>query len=216
MPNPMMSMGTKHDRGSAPTSRLAISTRMPTTSPSNPKRTTRRGEASGRRRGIPVAATSSASDSGRRRTPVSMGDSPSHHREEQRHDEEHPSLDQELNRQGDEAPTSCRMRSRAGAIRGSLPVRSRRLCQRRTTQKQEEAGDDEPKNVSERAEQRGGAALFEAYESIPDGEMNYEPRQDEQREPGRERAAPIRSRRGVLLRPVSRRPGEPRTGWRSR
>jgi hypothetical protein len=36
----------------------------------------RRGLASGRKRGIPIAAMSSVTDSGRRRTPVSIADRP--------------------------------------------------------------------------------------------------------------------------------------------
>jgi hypothetical protein len=49
---------------------------MPTSMASRPRRTTRRGETSGRNRGMPAAATSRVSDNGRILIPVSMADRP--------------------------------------------------------------------------------------------------------------------------------------------
>ena len=108
MPNPMMSMGTNTIEESAPTSRLPISTTMPATRASRPTRTTRRGLACGRNLGTPAAATSSASESGTSRMPVSMGERPSTTERNSGTMKNTPAWIRNRNRKVMSPPVSCR------------------------------------------------------------------------------------------------------------
>ena len=108
MPSPMMTIGTNTIEESAPTSRLPISTTSPATSASRPTRTTRRGLACGRNLGTPTAATSSASESGTSRMPVSMGESPSTTERNSGTVKNTPAWIRNRNRKVMSPPVSCR------------------------------------------------------------------------------------------------------------
>jgi hypothetical protein len=77
MPRPASNSGTVTIRASAVGSMAARSTTTPPSTASNPRRTTRRGDACGKHRGIPTAAASRVIDNGRIRTPVSRAVRPS-------------------------------------------------------------------------------------------------------------------------------------------
>ena len=76
MPSPARSIGQVTMFAPAPVSRPAIITTIPANSSRKPIRTTRRGDARGKSRGTPTAASSSVADSGSSRTPVAMADRP--------------------------------------------------------------------------------------------------------------------------------------------
>ena len=77
MPRPSSSSGSATISADASSSMAASSTTVPANMASSASRTTRRGLASGRKRGMPAAAISSVTESGSRRTPVSIAESPS-------------------------------------------------------------------------------------------------------------------------------------------
>ena len=104
-------------------------------SASMPMRTTRRGLALGKSRGMPTAATSSDSESGSRRTPVAMGDSPSTTERNSGTMKNSPAGIRNWKRNVISPPVSCLTRSSAGEMSGSLPASSSRLCQRRNSQR---------------------------------------------------------------------------------
>ena len=78
-----------------------------------PTRTTRRGEALGRSRGMPTAASRSVTDSGSNRTPVATAESP-RATEKEGHDEEEARLEEELEEEGGQARLQRRVPQHAG------------------------------------------------------------------------------------------------------
>ena len=76
-PDPMSSSGPVMISGPAPMSSRLTSRTRPANSSRKPALTTRRGLASGKSFGTPAANSSSVSDIGSSRTPVSIADSPS-------------------------------------------------------------------------------------------------------------------------------------------
>lgn len=137
MPKPMISRGPNTIEESAPTSRLAISAITPTMSPRRPRRTMRRGEACGKRRGMPVAAIRSDSESGSSRIPVSRGDIPSATERNSGTVKNTPAWIRNRKRKVMSPPVSCWWRSSDGAMSGSLPARSSLRCQRMNSQSRE-------------------------------------------------------------------------------
>ena len=77
IPRPARSSGTVTISAPAPASRAPTRTTSPANIPRKPRRTTWRGETSGKAFGIPAAARIRAKESGSRRTPVSIAESPS-------------------------------------------------------------------------------------------------------------------------------------------
>ena len=97
-------------------------------------RTTSRGEMCGRNRGIPIAATSSVTDSGRSRTPVSMAERPSATERNSGTTKKNPACTRYWKKNIVSPLVSCRLRNMAGRTSGSLPFDSRYASQRKKTQ----------------------------------------------------------------------------------
>ena len=94
------------------------------------------GSRPGRSRGMPAAASSSVTDSGSRRTPVSIAERPERDRQEQRHDEEDAGLDEVL--EGEHAQPAAQLRRSRGATgrtSGSAPRSSSRDSHARNSQR---------------------------------------------------------------------------------
>ena len=152
MPSPISSIGTKTISGPASASNEASSTRVPGKQGRNaetndqPRRDTRK------ERGMPSAAASSVSESGRRRTPVSSAREPQRYRQEQRYHEEDAHLHHELEKEHRQAA-------------GQLPVlEHRRLHQRLAVARlearlplEEQPDDEQPAAGSTRSRAIGSA-----------------------------------------------------------
>src|ERR687897_477787 len=134
MPRPTSSIGTNTTSGPASASSAPRRTMVPASSDSSPTRTTSRGERCGRKRGIPIAAASSVTESGRSRMPVSIADKPSATERKSGTTKKKPACTRYWKKNMVKPPVSCRLRSIAVRTSGSSPRDPRRACQRKNSQ----------------------------------------------------------------------------------
>src|SRR6266567_6595067 len=127
MPRPMSKSGTVTTEAVASASRRAISRTVAARSRRRPIRTTLRGDAFGQSLGTPIADTSSASDSGMSRIPVSIADNSSTIERYNGLVKKMPAWIKYWKRNIVSPLSSCRFLNIDGRTSGSLPSRSRRL-----------------------------------------------------------------------------------------
>ena len=107
-----------------------MSVMMPPSISSSPTRATRRGDAAGQTFGTPAAATSSATDSGMIRSPVSIAESSSTTLRNSGTMKNTPACSRNWKKNMIEpAGRAAGWRASSGSISGSLPSRIRRRCQ---------------------------------------------------------------------------------------
>src|SRR6266566_1268084 len=153
MPRPMSKSGTVTTEAVASASRRAISRTVAARSRRRPIRTTLRGDAFGQSLGTPIADTSSASDSGMSRIPVSIADNSSTIERNNGMVKKMPAWIKYWKRNIVSPPTSCRFLNIDGRTSGSLPSRSRRPSQANNTHRMSRparishATSDRPKSV---------------------------------------------------------------------
>ena len=129
IPRPIRSMGTKTISGPASASSVPSRTTVPASSASRPQRTTSRGDTCGRKRGIPIAAASSVTESGSSRTPVASADRPRQTERKSGTTKKKPAWTRYWKKNIVRPPVSCLFRSIPGLTSGSLPWASRRVSQ---------------------------------------------------------------------------------------
>ncbi len=134
IPSPTSSNGSVTISAEASSSMAASSTTVPANMARSPRRTTRRGLASGRKRGIPIAAISRVIDSGRSRTPVSIADSPSDTDRNSGTTKNSPDCTKNWKKNIRRPPTICVWRKMDGRTSGSSPRSSSRDSQVKNSQ----------------------------------------------------------------------------------
>ncbi len=134
IPSPTSSIGTKTTSGPASSSSNASRTMVPARSEKRPRRTTRRGETFGNRRGIPIAAISSVIESGSRRAPVASAERPRQTDRKSGTTKKSPACTRYWKKNISRPPLSCGFFRKPGRTRGSFPRDTRRTSQREKTQ----------------------------------------------------------------------------------
>ena len=124
-PRPISTIGMFSTVASASGSIPATRKPMPTISSSSPIRTTRRGLAFGHSLGMPIAASSSAMDSGTSRTPVCSALSPSTTERNSGTAKKAPAWIMNWAKNIPSPPVSCRLRSMLGRTSGCRADRVR-------------------------------------------------------------------------------------------
>src|SRR5262245_39023270 len=133
-PSPIRSIGTKTISGPEVSSSVASRTQVPAPRASRPPRTTSRGDTFGHSLGMPIAASSSVSDSGSSRAPVASAERP---RQTERYSgttKNSPACIRYWKKNIARPPVNCLLRSRSGRSNGSCPCASRRASQRKNSQ----------------------------------------------------------------------------------
>ena len=134
MPSPISRRGMVTISAPASVSRAAIRITDPASSARIPRRTTRRGETSGRKRGMRIAAASSVSESGRSQAPVLSADRPRATDRYSGTTKNTPICTRYWKKNIVSPPVSCLFSSMTGSTSGSPCRFTRRASQRKKSQ----------------------------------------------------------------------------------